>query len=371
MQRVGLGGEHLMAQRGTLDFPSNISHIDWWDKTLPYFFSHHIDPPYGEGVPKLIYQYGTLPGYFKYVIQKQHDDKGYVEQRGILTDKYRIQQNQDVESTAGINQYVFIDSFIPVPFSIKNPISTSFYLRLRDFSQPLNPNTLVLKIQGVDVASSAVKTPITGGLVVTYDPPADFEYGERVNVEITITDTDSPSNTIKQVYYFDIVDDYRKPFITSISPAIGSTGNSAQPTIQFDVLDYGAGVDSSTIELFVEGLKKTPDSITAITNGYRVVYAPSSRLPYDTEISIAVTAYDLSEYRNYMFRSWVFYTMESTAPWYSTFAPGQCEVLVDPRMGVVLEVYGLDAGIDEDSIVLAVDGRERVIIKTPKIYRRS
>ena len=68
------------------------------------------------------------------------------------------------------------------------PVDTNIVVHVRDDFAGVDQSSIVLMVDGVDVTGQAVITGGTGDYTVSYDPPADFAYGQLVNVTVDASD---------------------------------------------------------------------------------------------------------------------------------------------------------------------------------------
>jgi hypothetical protein len=209
------------------------------------------------------------------------------------------------------------------------------------------------------------------GLQIEYDPAPDtWEYNSRVYVWIQVYDQDPVSpNLMDVVYWWTVIDDYNAPTITNQYPTPYSENVNVDTNIQFDVLDSGYGVDQDSIQLTIEGSLVSPLSFETITNGYRVTYNPPSDFFYGQQVEIAIEAEDLND--NLAHDVYNFTVAESDGPYFHGAFPRKCAegIIVDSK--VMLQIYGIDHGIDTDSIIVKIDRKNREIKMIPIIYRLS
>lgn len=285
-----------------------------------------------------------------------------------------------------IDQFQFIADALPPFWSEKNPVGTNIWIRLRPFAYSLNQSSLVFKVKEisydgdtgwVDVTSSCVVTTFNAGggllgLDVLYDPPLDFHHGGMVYVDIVVYDNAPVPNIIVTDYWFKIIHDYKTPYIINENPSRGEENVPINSSISFDVLDAGVGVDISTLELYIGNRKKTPIT-TEIVGGYHVLYDNPNEFFYGETVEVTVKVRDASANRNFLHDMWRFYIGNSTGPWIDidSFYPKNCIRGMPRKMSEVsFNVYGInDTGIDADSILVYIGGRERSVTITPIIYR--
>jgi hypothetical protein len=209
------------------------------------------------------------------------------------------------------------------------------------------------------------------GLDVTYDPaPDEWKYNSRVYVWFSVYDQDpSEPNLMDVQYWWDVIDDFRAPAITNEHPTPYSANVNLDTNITFDVIDAGLGVDPDTIVLALNGGRVDPLNLTTISGGYHCEYNPPNDFYYDQNIAVTVDAADIKG--NYAHSTYYFTTGLSEGPWFHGAFPRKCSrgIFVDEK--VMLQVYGVDHGINTGSILVRIDQKDREIEMRPIIYRLS
>jgi hypothetical protein len=295
-------------------------------------------------------------------------------------------RNEYLSTEESIDQFIFILEVSPAWYSVKNPIVQDIYLRITPFAYDLNQSTFIMRVKNDWVRNGNIYSTgwknVTGqctistfgaplGLEISYDPAPDtWEYNSRVWVWIQVYDEDpADPNLMDVVYWWSVIDDYSAPTITNQYPTPYAEDVNVDTSIRFDVLDSGYGVDPDSIALTIEGSLVSPLSMQVITNGYRVTYNPPSDFFYGQQVEIAIEAEDLND--NLVHDVYYFTIAESDGPYFHGAFPRKCAegIIVDSK--VSLQIYGVDHGIDTDSIIVKIDRKNREIKMIPIIYRLS
>jgi hypothetical protein len=300
-----------------------------------------------------------------------------------------IEQVPRIQNTIEITQFDFLDLVFPPCGSVKNAVSSNILWRIKDFGFPFDVSSLIFTVQGIEVQDRAefVVTNLPTGLQIFYDPPENFDFDVQVTVSLTIDDTAAPANTFFVPCSWQTVPDVRPPFFRSIVPACNSTDVSVTAPVSFDVLDFGQGVDPSSIRLSIEGVAVcdgvTLDAIVdqdfttisgipvgAEVTGYHVTYEhPLDPWRYDSNVTLSIEASDLSPLRNRTLFVCAFDVEESAAPEFFQTNPEPCDSFVDNRTGLTFEVYGVEHGIDISTLEVRVDNTLRKVFVRPKLLR--
>ncbi len=87
--------------------------------------------------------------------------------------------------------------------------------------------------------------------------------------------------------------DVTPPFVTNHSPSPGVTGVAINTDIILELKDVLSGVDSSSIEITIDGVKIAP-VLQVISAGFQVRYNPPQDFGYEQTISVSVKASDFA-----------------------------------------------------------------------------
>lgn len=273
-----------------------------------------------------------------------------------------------------INTYNIFTYASPPMFSYKNPVSTDVSIRLANFINNIDSTSIALTLNGESKTVST--TPFVGGLGgvdATWTNDTYFNYNEQVDVVWTFTDDAIPVNLFTISYWFRTVKDHIGPRISSISPADDATNTSVGTCIQFDVRDFEIGVSLDSFELYVNNVRVINSDITfselSTGDGYSVSFCPAENFLYGDEIPVSVYVEDSSDDSNYLFHVYSFTTESSLAPTFIDSSPVACRKYKPINVDVEVDVVDGGHGLDEDSIILHVDGEAVVFRKLPIIYR--
>ncbi len=285
-----------------------------------------------------------------------------------------------------IDQFKFIEDAIPAFWSEKNSVETNIWIRLRPFAYSLNQSTLIFRVREVSYAGDTGYIDVTAlcsvstfdagggllGLDILYNPAQNFHNNAIIYVGIEVYDTAPAPNILLTDYWFKIIPDYKAPYITNESPGREEENVAINTNIEFDVLDVTTGVDINTLEMYVNNEFVQNCTVSGIANGYHVIYNPSDNFHYEETVEIYVRVEDISDNQNVMRDMWRFYCVGSSGPWFdhSSFLPKNCSRGVYRKYyPVQFNVYGLDDGIDKESIIVSIGGKYRNVAITPIIYR--
>jgi len=310
-------------------------------------------------------------------VQKSYS--GYTKEAQQALKSGDITLVQDLFNSADtyVEQFQFLLTAIPIPFSSKNPVDSDVFLRIANpVSFPLASGTASLSLNG-EVQQGLVVEPFflgNGGLNVTWSNVEHFEYGSQVDVHWVFEDTDVPPNKIVIEYWFRTVEDRVGPRITSISPTASSEGVLISASILFDLTDAEAGVDISSLKLYVNGvlIETTNPNLTIleISEGFRIGYDPPTDFLYGDFIPVVILVSDLSAHTNTTFFTWSFTTELSPTPLLLEQYPPPCATGVQRIGNISFEVIDGGGGLLRESITMSIDSSERGSVILVPIVRR-
>jgi hypothetical protein len=287
-----------------------------------------------------------------------------------------------------LDQFIFVDDAIPAFWSIKNPVDTDIWIRLRPFAYSLNASRLSFYVREVSYAGDTGYVDVTSqvthqyfdagggalGVELTYDPTENFHYDAVVYVFIQIYDLAPTPNRITTNYYFSVIPDYKSPYLDNLNPSRDQAEVAVNSNIYFEIKDGGTGVDINTLEMYVNSRVVTPTNIIKVNdNYYKVTYTPPQNFPYGKRIAVGVIVDDLSGNANWLNSRYSFYTVDSEGVYFTNFEPNMCKRGLSKFSDVSFVALGLGSGVDSKTLRLQVRDKD-VSDKTnvvPVLYRLS
>lgn len=278
-----------------------------------------------------------------------------------------------------LDQFVFVEDAIPKFWSEKNPVDTNIWIRLRPFAHNLNADTVVMKVRELsyigdtgyqDVSNVISKTYYDAGsgllgVEILYDPPVDFHNRAFVYVYIELYDTAPYPNRIYVNYWFEIIPDFKGPFIENLLPAAGETNVSPDTFISFDLKDTGTGININTLDITVNSILVSPQQITKVNrNFYKVKYSPPTPFLYGEEVIIKVSCADNAEQANVLHTSYPFYIDDGFSVDFVVENPKKCSWGVPRFNDVEVLVLGEGGGVNKNSLRLQI--YEKDVTKDPR-----
>ncbi|MBU0581080.1 MAG: hypothetical protein KKA19_07870, partial [Candidatus Margulisbacteria bacterium] len=150
------------------------------------------------------------------------------------------------------------------------------------------------------------------------------------------------------------------PYIFDYFPAPASTGNANNTPISFKIYDSLSGVSINTLQLTVNSQQVLPTQITANGLTYLVTYNPATTFNYNSEVSVTISVYDVSN--NYKVSTYSFTIggapPETTPPTFNNFNPTPNSNQATPNQSIILNVEDSDSGVSQNSIRMWVKGIE-------------
>ena len=287
-----------------------------------------------------------------------------------------------------IDQFIFVEEAVPKFWSEKNPICTDIWIRLRPFVFSLDNSTLKMWVREVSYMGDTGYYEVTDqveltnfdagggalGIEVLYNPTEDFRYAAVIFVRIEVHDIASTPNFIDLDYWFNIVPDYKSPYLINLSPDREEDYIAVDTEVSFEIHDAGTGIDLDTLECFINSIKiDENDLVIEEYNRYscKVTYTPSKNLYYEKTYKMSVKISDSSTNNNKLNDSWSFYTRESDGVVFVDFIPIKCKRGASRFSSVSVVALADGGGVDRDSIKLQVLDKDVAVNKIPIVYRVS
>ena len=256
----------------------------------------------------------------------------------------------------------------PARFATDVATNTNFQVDIIDELTGVNENSISIILDGTEIIGlpNTSVSAITNGYRVQHNP-ADRLVG-TINVTIDAEDNSNPANAMPQdVYWFECNLDEDPPFLTNPDPEDGEVDVSVGQNIYLEVRDAKTGIDQSTINLTVSGENVTSQTtISQISGGYSLLYAPSQNFDYGETIFVNISCYDLAITPNYMSDSYSFIIeFDTTPPYVYNLDPQSGETEVALETDIYFEVMDDGLGVDETTLQVFLNGDIIVPALTP------
>jgi hypothetical protein len=209
-----------------------------------------------------------------------------------------------------------------------------------NYSDPsgINVSTVVLKVDGIDVTSSAIVTASN----VTYIPVTALTDGvHTVYVEVK----DNFDNLASEIWTFTV--DNSPPIISNLQPPDASTINDNLSMISADYYDP-SGIDVSSIVMLVDGIDVTLSSTVTTSSAS---YLPTTALS-DGIHTVYLEVKDIYGYLTSV--TWNF-TVDTLPPIITNLQPPDSSTTNDNTTSISADYSDL-SGIEVSSVLLEVDG---------------
>lgn len=284
-----------------------------------------------------------------------------------------------------IDQFIFVEDAVPKFWSEKNPITTDIWIRLRPFVFSLDDTSLKMWVREVSYMGDTGYYEVTDqldltsfdagggalGIEVLYDPIEDFHHAAVVFVRIEVYDIASTPNFIDLDYWFNVIPDFKAPYLTNLLPEREEDYVSIDTEISFEVHDTGTGIDWNTLECFLNSIKIDISVDEYDRYSGKVTCILSKNLYYGKTYKVAVKVSDSSDNENKLNDAWSFYTDESDVVRFVDFDPIRCKRGASRFSSVSVIALADGGGIDKDSIKMQVLDKDVEVSKIPVVYRVS
>ncbi len=233
--------------------------------------------------------------------------------------------------------------------------SAKIAFALTDLEAGLDLNSLLFTVKGSLPLTNEIEMISDGyALAITYNASEQFELLETVPVTISIKDLNN--NLFLITYNFTITDDFIKPVITVITPAINSTNNHQAATINFELSDDNSGINTANINLFVNNQRISRENLIIEQTGrtYNISYKPLW-LGYEKEIAVQIAIEDLSGNTNNI--SYKFQTLNDTLlPVITAITPLPGAKQVDIFSPLVIKINDSQTGVNSSFSSIKING---------------
>ena len=243
---------------------------------------------------------------------------------------------------------------------VEIPQDTAIHIHLVDDYIGINQQSIRLMMDSVLVEPELLV--IDSCLIkITYKPAQSFKFNDHVAVQIEASDLARQPNPMTPFQFeFSTVTDVEPPYITSQLPAPDDTTVVPSPFISIGIADEKAGVDSSSIKLWVND-ELVPFQLIGNKFQYHVNYQFTAPLNYLEWVNVAIVAADFSNPANemdtsrYQFR--ITREKDITPPYVTLWQPSQGADDVLPDCLISFHVRDEMAGVDSSSVMLKINNK--------------
>jgi len=241
------------------------------------------------------------------------------------------------------------------------PVDTRISFKILDLESGIDLNSLVLKLNN-DVMTDYTFRPETEangtGYYVEYYPPADFQYGETVQLFIYAEDHSSNHNELppdQRNHIFVCEVDTTPPQVLTVQPVNGESGYP-NTTLYFKFTDTQSGIDTSSFLLKTNNQKVTGYTDTLENDIYTVTFEPET----DHDLGTMLIEIKLDDFSlNRLDTVYSFLVLPDTFPPYivpQIPKPNAHDVL--PGSKLIVDILDKGIGIDKPTIQLFINNTE-------------
>lgn len=250
-----------------------------------------------------------------------------------------------------------LDHF-PARGATQVPLDTKIEVRLRDLLTGVDPNSIVMRVNGMMV--SPISTGDSLEYFLGYQPPANFRLNDTVRIQIEAADLASTPNRLAENYSFITVRDVNPPFTTNHSPARNATNVPTNTAIAVEVRDDLAGVNRNTIVMRVNGQIVAP-TITGDPRSYQLRYPLPPEVTENDTVHVSIDATDLAAPPLKMPTDVYFFVLanvkDTSPPYVVNHSPAPGATGVSPNTAISVEVRDDLSGVDRNSLTMEVDSQ--------------
>lgn len=213
-----------------------------------------------------------------------------------------------------------------------------------DDSSGVDPGSVYLAVDSIDVTSSAIVTPFD----VTYVPSVPLSEGIH-NVYLALEDDSSNRNEAETSWWFEV--NTLPPNITNIQPANWTLTNDNTPTISASYSD-DSGIDTASVELKLDSIDVTsPATVTSSS----ISYTPVSYLS-DGQHTLSLEVGDVSGDQKTTKVIWWF-TVDTLPPTITNVTPTDGTITGKNDSAIAADYYD-ESGIDLFSITFNFENQD-------------
>lgn len=297
-----------------------------------------------------------------------------------IDNEFSVKELGQISGEVTLEIFPFLLDMLPLPNSDKNSVTTDIFIRLGNFTNIFDPDSIVLYI---DDAIQPTLTVVEffgglGGFDVTWENEFSFDYDAQVDVRWEMSDLTVPSNQYVIQYPFYTVSDSSGPRVFNRVPDDEFSGVPISNTIYFELEDFENDVDIDSLILYVNNIKVEHGVTGTLVferfqneKGYTVTYTGFEPWLYGDLIPIAIFIQDTAKLVNTTFHTYSFTTVQSTPPELINLKPLSCALAIPVGTHISVDVIDGGHGLDKSSIVFTVEDIERSgqIALIPIIHR--
>ncbi len=170
-------------------------------------------------------------------------------------------------------------------------------------------------------------------LLFTPSGSALFSDGDTVTACLNSMENNCGSYLASPICW-DFYVDLTPPHIDNTQPENNTFIADPFAPISADILDFGSGVDESTISMSIAGIAidESDYTLSPIAGGFNIEYTPDSPIMATDTIWVCISATDTTDYcpDNVMDTCWFFFSMSAREVWFPTVFGTPCDTVLIP-----------------------------------------
>jgi|GEM_PF-1000147 len=262
-----------------------------------------------------------------------------------------VDEDTGSPSTVEIAEGVTYDNY---PSSGNTVDTTNGIIRLTGFNMPDSPytNNGYAEFGSFSFIADSAGTA-NFDFEFTLGETTDSNIAENVTSNDILNDVGDGSFTLNA--------DSTDPYLSSISPAASATDVAIGSNVSFRIRDDECGVDSTTLEVTVDGTTYTPSdpemTISGTASNYLVTINPASDFAYGDTISVTIDGDD--DVGNNVTYNYSFDTIaDDDPPVVSNRDPDNAATSVSRSDNVEFDLTDAVSGVDWSSVTVDIEGTD-------------
>ncbi len=250
----------------------------------------------------------------------------------------------------------YVTALVPAPDSKDVSMNSSIFLHVLDDGDGVDASSIQMKLDGLPVVPTLAS--ITNGFAITYNRPDGWDYQQTVLVSIDAADI---AGNVMPTYTYSFTSerepDTTPPVVSGMSPVPNEEQVAPDRLVVIHVADAGDGVDVDSIEIIMNSTNVSPE-ISGSPADYKLTFPLPDDSGLGLEVDITIAASDLAG--NVMTPVSYSFTMkpDDVPPFTAKHAPAPDSFEIPLDTQIVVHVQDLLPGVDEDTIVMLINGIE-------------
>lgn len=237
----------------------------------------------------------------------------------------------------------------PPDSSFISDVHPTILIDLDDSLSGVNASSIILIVESIPYTVASTELDYMG-TTITFNPTSDYLDGQVVRISLDASDN---LGNAMITYNWSFIVDVSAPLILNEVPQNGTCLNDIQPNITVLITDLISGVNSSSINLSVEGTDYSLADSELSYIGFTLIFTPSTPFAEAEEINLILTVSDnaTNAITPYI---WSF-IIDVTGPQASNPNPTAAYV-ADNQPTITITLNDTLSGVNASSINLNVEG---------------